>query len=111
MIYKPKFSLKTILFATTVSAVAIYFVPIKYKTTCDDGGRSYVSKTLTHTNINIQGRNKNNSFEDVIVNVPLKFIERSDDPRAGRWKIEFQTNLYSYVKLRKYEILRFQESD
>ena len=106
---KPKISLKAMFALMTLAALVIYCVPIKCKATCDYLGVWYHSNSTTNNMVDIQGRNENRAFENVIVKIPLTHLERSKDPQKGRWEIEFRTNLYHYAKLRNYEILRFRD--
>lgn len=108
---KPRFSLKAIFLLSTLAAIVVYFVPVEYRATCDGIQTLASTSSMEETNVDIQGRNRNQPFEDVILNVPLTSVERSNDPRNGKWKIAFRTNLYNYIKLQKYDILRFRNSN
>ena len=106
-----KFSLKSVFAFMAVSALVVYLFPVSHEIYCDFQGSSFSSSFTLMTHIDIQGRNKKQTFKTIVKNAPLLHVEPSQDSRLGGWRIEFRTNLYNYVKLKNYKILRFRDSE
>ena len=105
-----KFSLKTIFVLITVAACGIYWIPVNNQVVCDFRGSLRGANGSVGKWIDIEGRSELQAFEPVIENVLLVSVERSKNPRVGLWKITIRCNLHNWLKLRKYEILRFRQT-